>query len=87
MKRQVGRNGPTLVADEKTGAPKLIYRDGFFLLGRSMHQLETQIAADCGLSVRTVRRHLHLAEERGWIERIETEEGVGIRFDIPEVEP
>jgi hypothetical protein len=82
---RIGRDGPALVADERTGAPKLVYDDGFFLFGRSMDQLEKQIADDCGLSLRTVRRHLRIAEKRGWIERIETEDGAGIRFDIPEV--
>jgi predicted ArsR family transcriptional regulator len=67
--------------------PKLIYDDGFFLLGQSWKQLEEQIAADCGLSVRTVRRHLRLAEVKGWIERIKTEDGVGIKFTVPGVEP
>ena len=67
--------------------PKLIFNDGFFLLGQSMKQLEEQIAADCGLSVRTVRRHLRLAEVKGWIKRIETEDGVGIKFTVPGVKP
>jgi hypothetical protein len=87
MIKRIGRDGPALVADDQTGAPKLIYSDGFFLLGRSMSELENQIASDCGLSVRTVRRQLDFAEERGWIERYETEDGAGIRFDIPEVQP
>lgn len=64
---------------------RLIYDDGYFLLGQSWEQLEEQVAADTGLSVRTVRRHLDLAEERGWIERLETEDGVGIKFTVPEM--
>jgi len=85
--KQLGKNGPALVADERTGAPKLIYADGFFLLGQTMRELEETIASDCGLSLRTVRRHLRIAEERGWLERFETEDGVGIKFTIPGVEP
>ena len=67
--------------------PKLIYDDGFFLLGQTMKQLEEQIATDCGLSVRAVRKHLRLAEDRGWLERIETEDGVGMKFTVPGVKP
>ena len=67
--------------------PKLFYQDGFFLIGKTRRQLEKQIAKDCGLSMRTVRKHLRLAEERGWIEQIETDDGVGIKFNLPEVQP
>jgi hypothetical protein len=81
------KNGPELIAAGDGSKPRLIYDDGFFLLGQSWKQLEKQIAADCGLSIRTVRKHLEIAEGRGWIERIESPEGVGIRFVIPEVKP
>jgi hypothetical protein len=85
--KRVGKNGPLLVSDSRLRKPKLIYNDGFFLLGTTWKELEECIAADAGSSVRTVRKHLALAEERGWIERMESEDGVGIKFLIPEVKP
>ena len=35
-----------------------------------------EIAAWCGRTRRTVIRHLRIAESEGWVERIETAEGV-----------
>jgi hypothetical protein len=84
MKKRLRKNVLQLV-DDKQAKAQLVYEDGFFLLGQTWRQLEEQIAADCGLSVRTVQRHLDLAEERGWIKRLETKDGVGIKFTAPEM--